>query len=276
MKIVKSTSVFYTNEIDKIKKVSDNVDLASSFYSVEAISTPSIAILDSKRFSVTAGSFTLSEIFSVGESVEILQNGFYEKNVISGKGETTGTTPNIITIYQVSKELDTTTVNSICKQLYKKVTLTAVPENEYYILPTNERLIVRDSFASLKVNYADFIVYYPDLKNYSEFEFETIIQVALMMIYADCSGYADFYNTIHFASLENLLFLKIMCIISNRFASQNTQIQEETPCRKYEKALEKFTIMLKLSNNSDNTPSGDAPQKFQSGSYSLWFIYLKN
>jgi hypothetical protein len=35
-------------------------------------------------------------------------------------------------------------------------------------------------------------------------------------------------------------------------------------------------VKLKLSNNSDNTPSENPPQKFQSGSYSLWFIYLKS
>ena len=57
--------------------------------------------------------------------------------------------------------------------------------------------------------------------------------------------------------------------ISNRFASQNTQIQDETPCKKYEKALLNFSVNLKLVNNSDNTTSNQAPQKVYSGEYSL-------
>lgn len=269
MKLAKSTSIIYTNDIEKIIRISDNVELASSYYSIAAISTPAITVLTSKTFSVTAGTSALSSLFEVGESVEILQSGFYVKNIINAKGTTTGTTPNFVTIYQVNKELEDLTANTICRQLYKKVTLTAVPEDVYYIIPTNEQLVIRNSFASLKVNYADFIAYYPDLKNYNEFEFNTLNQLALTMIYADLSGYVDFYNIIHFAVLENLLFLKIMCILSNRFANQNQINTNETPCKKYENALLKFTVNLKLVNNSDNTPSSQAPQKVYSGSYSL-------
>lgn len=271
MQIVKPSQTIFLKEFDSLKKISDGEALPSSYYNV---TEPTTWNCNGIAVNLIQSSDLLPDdlpIFQVGEEVLIKdKNGILRKNVI------TAVSPLMsgnLYVYELLNEIDSELITDnddvAVTQINKTIAFTDLPEDEYYIIPTNEKLVCRSTFASIHINYSDFVVFYPDSKNYNEFEHEKMINVALSDVYADLSGYQDFYNIIHFASLEQLVRLKMMCLISNRFATQNTQIQEETPCRKYEKALNSFIVKLKLVNNSDNTPSSSVPKSEFSGGYSL-------
>lgn len=270
MKIVKPSDTIFLKEFTSLKKISNGEALPSSYYD---ITEPQYI----NAFGMTSNVIKLSDAYDlqVGEEIQIKdENLLFKKNIITAKSRKLGTTGNFYYQYELLNDIDSVYIvldsdDVEIQQINKKVVFDDLPEDEYYIIPTNEKLVCRSTFASIHIDYSDFVTFYPDSKNYNEFEHEKLIKVALSDIYADLSGYQDFYNIIHFASLEQLVRLKMMCLISNRFASQNTQIQEETPCRKYEKALNSFIVNLKLVNNSDNTPSNQAPVVSFSGSYSL-------
>lgn len=264
MKIVKSSDTIFLKEFSSLKKISNGEALPSSYYDITEPISFDVLGIDSNVIQS-------SNEFQVGEEILVSdKNGIFKKNIITAKsGENAGSF-----LFELINDIDSTQIDSqsekvVINQINKMVVFDNLPEDEYYIIPTNEKLVCRSTFASIHIDYSDFVTFYPDSKNYNEFEHEKLIKVALSDIYADLSGYQDFYNIIHFASLEQLVRLKMMCLISNRFASQNTQIQEETPCKKYEKALNSFIVNLKLVNNSDNTPSNQAPVVSFSGSYSL-------
>lgn len=270
MQIVKPSQTIFLKEFTSLKKISDGEALPSSYYDVTEPRNIS-------AFGLTSNVIKLSDTyeFQVGEEIQIKdENLLFKKNIITAKSRKLGTIGSFYYQYELLNEIDSVYVvpdsdDVEIQQINKTIAFTDLPEDEYYIIPTNEKLVCRSTFASIHINYSDFVVFYPDSKNYNEFEHEKMINVALSDVYADLSGYQDFYNIIHFASLEQLVRLKMMCLISNRFATQNTQIQEETPCRKYEKALNSFIVKLKLVNNSDNTPSSSVPKSEFSGGYSL-------
>ena len=250
MKIVKPSDTIFLKEFTSLKKISNGEALHSSYYDITEPTSFDV-------FGIDSNVVQLSAELQVGEEILVSdKNEIFKKNIIAAKSDATAGQ----FLYELLNDIDSTQIDSqtekvIIKQINKKVVFDDLPEDEYYIIPTNEKLVCRSTFASIHIDYSDFVTFYPDSKNYNEFEHEKLIKVALSDIYADLSGYQDFYNIIHFASLEQLVRLKMMCLISNRFASQNTQIQEETPCKKYEKALNSFIVNLKLVNNSDNTPS---------------------
>lgn len=259
MDIIKPSDIIFKKEFTSLKKISNG----------EALSSPYYTIIEPQSFDASGISENLIEIgseefvFNLGESILIKDsNNILRKNMITavsiqGDGFTCYELLNNISDSLINK--DSTLVK--IQQINKKIVFTNLPEDEYYIIPTNEKLVCRATFANINIDFSDFVVFYPDSKNYNEFEHDKLNKVALNDVYADLSGYDDFYNTIHFASLEQLVRLKMMCLITNRFASQNTQLQDETPCKKYKDALMNFTVKLKLVNNIDNKPSGQAPQQ---------------
>lgn len=264
MKIVKPSDTIFLKEFTSLKKISNGEALPSSYYDVTEPTSFDVFGIDKNIIQST-------NEFQVGEEILVSdKNGIFKKNIITAKsGENAG-----FFLFELLNEIDETQIDSqsekvAINQINKMVVFDDLPEDEYFIIPTNEKLVCRSTFASIHIDFSDFVTFYPDSKNYNEFEHEKLIKIALSDVYADLSGYKDFYNAIHFANLEQLVRLKMMCLISNRFANQNTQIQEETPCKKYEKALTNFSVNLKLVNNSDNTPSNQAPAKVYSGEYSL-------
>ena len=272
MKIVKPSDTIFLKEFTSLKKISNGEALPSSYYDITEPITWNCNGISSNLIQSSDLLIDDLPIFQVGEEVLIKDaNRILRKNVI------TAVSSFIVAgryyVYELLNEIDSELIadndDVAVTQINKTIVFDDLPEDEYYIIPTNEKLVCRSTFASIHIDFSDFVAFYPDSKNYNEFEHEKLIKVALSDIYADLSGYQDFYNIIHFASLEQLVRLKMMCLISNRFASQNTQIQEETPCRKYEKALNSFIVKLKLVNNSDNTPSNQAPQYVYSGEYLL-------
>lgn len=270
MKIVKPSDTIFLKEFSSLKKISNGEALPSSYYD---ITEPQ----NINAFGLSSNIIKLSDAYElqVGEEIQIKdENLLFKKNIITAKSRKLGTTGYYYYQYELLNEIDSVYIvndsdDVQIQQINKKVVFDDLPEDEYFIIPANEKLVCRLTFASIHIDFSDFVTFYPDSKNYNEFEHEKLIKIALSDVYADLSGYKDFYNAIHFANLEQLVRLKMMCLISNRFANQNTQIQEETPCKKYEKALLNFSVNLKLVNNSDNTPSNQVPQKVYSGEYSL-------
>ena len=259
MDIIKPSDTIFKKEFTSLKKISNGEALSSSYYTITDPQSFDV-------FGVDSNIIRSSENFEIGESILIRNSqdvkSVFRKNIITAK------TPKINNEfhYELLEEIDKAMIDSDnekveIQQINKKIVFTDLPEDEYYIIPTNEKLVCRSTFASIHIDYSDFVTFYPDSKNYNEFEHDKLNKVALNDVYADLSGYEDFYNIIHFASLEQLVRLKMMCLITNRFASQNTQLQDETPCKKYKDALMNFTVKLKLVNNIDNKPSGQAPQQ---------------
>jgi hypothetical protein len=270
MKIVKPSDIIFLKEFTSLKKISNGEALPSSYYN---ITEPQ----NTFAYGLTSNVIKLSDTLElqVGEEIQVKdENSLFKKNIITAKSGKIEGMGYFFYQYELLNDIDAVYISPDVaaveiQQINKKIVFNALPEDEYYIIPTNEKLVCRSTFASIHIDYSDFVTFYPDSKNYNEFEHEKLNKVALSDVYADLSGYQDFYNVIHFASLEQIVRLKMMCLITNRFASQNAQIQEETPCRKYEKALNSFIVSLKLVNNSDNTPSGQAPRTSFAGSYSL-------
>lgn len=271
MKIVKPSDTIFLKEFTSLKKISNGEALPSSYYDITEPQTWNCNGIDVNLIQSSDLLPANLPIFQVGEEVQIKdKNGMLRKNVITAVSPLM---PGNYYVYELLNDIDSELITNDddveIQQINKTIVFDLLPEDEYFIIPTNEKLVCRSTFASIHIDFSDFVTFYPDSKNYNEFEHEKLIKIALSDVYADLSGYKDFYNAIHFANLEQLVRLKMMCLISNRFANQNTQIQEETPCKKYEKALLNFSVNLKLVNNSDNTPSNQVPQKVYSGEYSL-------
>jgi len=264
--LVKPNGTIYLKEFDSsssICKMSDNTAIDSSLYSLTEVADLAASVISSSN-QKTIISFVSDPLFYEGEPVIYVDgDGIERYNKITAIGRDKKYLLN--EMLQGKSALD----SLIIKRVLVKVDFLNVPEGVYYVKPTNEMIIVRESWADPYISYSSLTTILPDLKNLKESEIKEMNNAARDLIYAEIVK-LDLFSDIIFES--DLVVLKqkaILYLYANRFQfDTDRDLKTE-----YFAALGRFTHTFKLKNKGQDenfAPETDfAPKKKITGDFEL-------
>jgi len=265
--LAKPNGTIYLKEFDSnstICKISDGSAIESSYYSLTEVSDLEASVILNSKAGKVLISFETDPVFFEGESViyvdsedierhnkiiGIGRNKKYQLNEYLGDGITTGSD---ITIFRE----------------FVKIDFTNIPEGVYFIKPSNEMLIIRESWADPFISYSVLTTILPDFKNLKESEIKEINDRARDLIYSDIISYEMYFDTIFDADLVVLKQNAILYLYATRFQSDTDRdLRTE-----YRNSLYSFTQRFKVLNSGqagNYAPVETTPEKITTGSFSL-------
>lgn len=203
----------------------------------------------------------------IGDTLSLNVDGFYFKHIIDNMDSTS--TKILLTddILDKSNDLvDPATVIAVKRTTNITVKLNDLAEGHYLIKPTNQKLVVRESYVQPYVSLAEISVKLIDATNLKQSRIDRLNKVALRMIYSDLSGFDNYYDIIDEVDLWKILFVKMECLLAVDYESKQ---EWYNPCESYEKLINSYMPKQRFEENADGTSSSVIINDIEVGGYGL-------
>lgn len=174
--------------------------------------------------------------FRIGDAIEfkISSNSFKFINTITLESDE-------LDIYILSEKIrdennDEITSGSIfIRSLEQRTSIKDIDEGYYIIKPTNQKLVIRNSYIKPEVDISDLFARYPDAVNISRSDLAKIEESALKDIYQQLSGFDNYFDIVDEIDMNRLLLFKVICLIHMR--SNET---ESNYCKAFASEIRKY------------------------------------
>jgi len=238
--------------IDEIVGILGNSQSASTFVLVPDID--GAGTLDPTGWNINLAT---DPAYTEGEEIYLTVDGFRTKNIISAVG--TGG------VYKLQKQVLNFTSNTISSatRIMKRYDLN-LSEGKYYIKPTNEILMIRDSYNKPFVSWSDLVSDMPDISNLEEWEWEKLNENALNDVYSDLEPHKNVYDIVWANAIYTLTKAKILAKLQNRY-----RVEGQDFYTRYKDELNKFSVLYTKTETETGQLESDQAKLIVRGRFSL-------
>lgn len=260
--ITDQNGILILNQFSSIVKLPDMVTLnAGVDYSILTNTHISCNIVNSKQITLASP----LENASAGDGVLVTIGDFSFKNIIDNINSTKDKIVLIKDLTDVENNIVESGTIEIKYIWRKAIKLINVSEGHYLIKPTNQKIVVRNSFIQPYVDLQDLTPKMVDVINLKESRLDSLNKTALKMIYSDLSGLSNYYDIIDDIDLWALLYLKIECFLES---DDEIKDNSNSKCNQYKNKINSYIPSEGFVENEDGSVSTEI-KAFSVGRWSL-------
>jgi len=260
--ITNQNGLLFLNQFSSIVKLPNLEALTAGVdYSVVTNTPVSCTVVNSKQLTLAS---SLDDAIK-GDGVFITIGEFDFKNII----DNINSDKDKIILLKELVDLDGVLIQSGSVEIKyswtNAIKLINVEEGHYLVKPTNQKIVVRNSFVQPYVDFSELTPKMVDTINLKESRIDSLNKTALKMIYSDLSGLDNYYDIIDEIDLWSILFLKIECMLeSDDEIKQNFN----SKCTQYKNKIASFIPTEGFVENEDGSVSSEI-SGFSVGGWSL-------